>query len=71
MKSKKSKRAKYARAAAKCHNAGIRDAVASKWTAKKQRRHEVRKLGTFGAASPVRRIDPVTGEVIQNEEQPG
>lgn len=59
------KRRRYARSAAKCHSAGVRDALASKWSAKKQRRHDDRKLGTFGAASPARRIDPKTGEVIQ------
>lgn len=64
-KAKNSKRARYAKAAAKCHNSGVRDAVASKWTAKKQRRHDDRKLGTFGAASEVRRIDPITGEVMK------
>lgn len=34
----------------------MRDAVASKWTGAKQRKHDDRKLGTFGAASPVRFI---------------
>jgi hypothetical protein len=36
--------------------AGIRDAAASKWSRVKQRRHDYRKLGTFGAASTVRVI---------------
>jgi hypothetical protein len=50
--SKRNKRSKMLRAAARAP-AGIRDAVASKWSRVKQRRHEDRKLGTFGAASPV------------------
>jgi len=54
----RSKRARYAKAAAKCHSAGVRDAVASKWTAAKQAKHDTRKLETFGAASEAVRIDP-------------
>jgi hypothetical protein len=29
--------------------------------------HKTDRLGTFGPASPVRRIDPKTGEVIEGE----
>ena len=53
--SKRNKRSKMLRAAARAP-AGIRDAAASKWSRIKQRRHDDRKLGTFGAASPVRII---------------
>ncbi len=63
-KQKNTKLRRYAKAAAKCHNAGVRDALTSKTSAKKRRTHQDRKLGKFGAASPVRRIDPITGEVI-------
>lgn len=53
--SKRNKRSKMLRAAARAPG-GIRDAVASKWSRIKQRRHDDRKLGTFGAASTVRVI---------------
>jgi hypothetical protein len=56
MKQRNTKRRRYLRAAARCASGGVRDAVASKWTDAKQRRHDDRKLGTFGAASPVRII---------------
>jgi hypothetical protein len=52
-KQRNSKRRKYLRAAARASD-GVRDAVASKWSKAKQRRYDNRKLGTFGAASPVR-----------------
>jgi hypothetical protein len=52
-KQRNSKRRKYLRAAARA-SGGVRDAIASKWTGAKQRRHDERKLGTFGAASPMR-----------------
>lgn len=55
---KRSKKRLYAKAAGKCHSAGVRDALTSKWTHAKQAKHETRKLGTFGAASEVVRIDP-------------
>jgi hypothetical protein len=35
---------------------GWEDPIASKWTFAKQQRHNTRKLGTFGAASPMRII---------------
>ena len=57
-KPKNARKRRYAKDAAKCHDGKIRDAVASKWTAKAQKAHDARKMGTFGAASPVRRIDP-------------
>jgi hypothetical protein len=64
MKQRNSKRRKYLRAAARA-SGGVRDAVASKWTQRKQHRHDDRKLGTFGAASAVRIIvkdgQPVEG----------
>lgn len=55
---KRSKKRLYAKAAGKCHPAGVRDALTSKWTAKKQAKRDTRKLGTFGAASEVVSIDP-------------
>lgn len=36
----------------------MRDIAASKWSKGEQRAFDSRKLGTFGAASEVRRIDP-------------
>ena len=63
-KQKVTKKRRFARAAAKCHNAGIRDVITSKSSAKKHRAHQDRKLGKFGAASAVRRIDPLTGETL-------
>lgn len=55
MSKRNSKRRKYLRAAGRA-SGGVRDAVASKWTEAKQRKHDDRMLGTFGAASPVRII---------------
>lgn len=55
------KRTKRRRAAAKAP-AYIRDIAASKWTKAKAAKHARRKLGTFGPASEVRRIDPQTGD---------
>lgn len=56
----KSKRHGYAKAAAKCGNGKLRDAITTTWTATEQAKHKRRKLGSFGAASPVVRIDPET-----------
>lgn len=36
----------------------MRDIAASKWCKRDQRAFDIRKLGKFGAASEVRRIDP-------------
>lgn len=55
---KRSKKSRYARAAAKCHSGGVRDALTSKWSLAAQAKHHTRKLGSFGAASEVVRIDP-------------
>jgi hypothetical protein len=41
------------------------DVAMTKWGSIEQRKHNNRKLGTFGAASPVRRINPKTGRVIE------
>lgn len=54
---KSKKRRKMLRGAARAP-AWLRDCAASKWGIEHQRRHRSRQLGTFGAASPVRRIDP-------------
>lgn len=51
------KRTKRLRTASKTP-AYIRDIASSKWTREQATRHANRKLGTFGAASEVRRIDP-------------
>lgn len=63
-KQRKTKKTRYMKAASKCHSGGVRDALTSKWTAQDQAKHNARKLGTFGAASPVVRIDPKTMEPI-------
>ncbi len=61
----KSARKAYAKAAAKCASGGIRDALTSTWTAHDQAVHRNRKLGSFGAASPVIRINPETMEPFE------
>jgi hypothetical protein len=53
--SKRKRRSKMMRAAARAPY-GWEDPIASKWTRAKQQRHNTRKLGTFGAASPMRTI---------------
>jgi hypothetical protein len=53
--SKRNKRSKMLRAATRAP-AGIRDVAASTWSRVKQRKHDDRKLGTFGAASTIRVI---------------
>lgn len=58
------KRRKKMRAAAKTTNV-IRHVAATKWTGKRQRKFDDRRLGKFGPASPVRNIDPATGEVSE------
>lgn len=52
---KRKKRKRYMRAASRAPW-GWEDPIASKWTRSEQHRHEKRKLGTFGAASPMRVI---------------
>lgn len=59
-KSKKSRQARYAKAASKCPNGGVRDALTTTWTRGAQRIHANRKLGSFGPASEVVHIDPTT-----------
>lgn len=61
-KIRKSERKTYAKAAAKCPNGKMRDVVATTWTHAEQAQHRSRKLGTFGAASEVVRINPETME---------
>jgi hypothetical protein len=68
-KQRNSKRRKYLRAAARACG-GFRDAVASKWTEAKQHKHDDRKLGTFGAASPVR-IIVKNGKPVDMQEASG
>jgi hypothetical protein len=55
MSKRKTNRDKMKRAAA-ASSRPFRNVGASKWTYAKQERHNARKLGTFGAASPVRTI---------------
>jgi hypothetical protein len=55
MSKQKTKRSKMMRAAASAPH-GFQELVTSKWTHAKQQRHNTRKLGTFGAASPMRTI---------------
>ena len=43
----------------------MRDIAASKWNRREQHEYEARKLGTFGAAGPFRRIDPASYEEWQ------
>ena len=43
----------------------LRDIAASKWSRSEQREYEARKLGKFGSAGPVRRIDPASYEESQ------
>lgn len=52
-KQRKTKRKDYRKAAAKA-SGGVRDAVASKWSAEKQRRFETARMGSFGPAGPVK-----------------
>jgi len=56
--SRKNKKRRYKRAAAKCSPGKLRDAITSKWTKKAASAHRSRQLGTFGPASEVRHIDP-------------
>ena len=65
VKVRKSDRKSYAKSAAKCQSGGLRDALTSTWTATDQAKHSTRKLGKFGAASPVVRINPETMEPFE------
>ncbi len=58
---KKRQRAR-AKVAAKRLPAHMQDIAFSKFSGKAERKR--REKGTFGAAGPVRRIDPATGHVI-------
>lgn len=61
----KSDREAYAKAAGKCASGKLRDVVTSTSTAKDQAVHRNRKLGKFGAAGPVVRINPETMEPFE------
>ena len=61
-KIRKSERKTYAKAAANCASGKVRDAVTTTWNHNEQAKHRNRKLGTFGAASEVVRINPETME---------
>jgi hypothetical protein len=61
-KIRKSDRSAYAKSASKCTNGKLRDALTTKWTPRDQDKHAKRKLGTFGPASEVVRINPETME---------
>lgn len=54
---------KRAKAAAKALPAHMQAIAFAKSSAKATRKHSARKLGTFGAASTVRHIDPSEYEV--------
>jgi hypothetical protein len=58
---------KMLRAAAKAPR-WVRDTAAAKFDPHGERRHRESKLGTFGAASDVRQIDPATYEPIVAQE---
>lgn len=61
----KTARKAYAKAALKCESGLLRDVLTSKSTARDRAVHRNRKLGKFGAASAVVRIDPETMEPIK------
>jgi hypothetical protein len=64
---KKTKYSRMARNAARLP-ARLRAAAVSKSNGRKLRAYREAHLGTFGAASSVRRIDPATGLVIVDSE---
>ena len=54
-----------AQSAAKRTPAWMQNGAMSTWTHEEHRKRKARKLGTFGAASGVRRIDPSEYEASQ------
>jgi hypothetical protein len=62
MSRQKKERAR-AKIAARRLPASTQDVAFTKWTKHGAKTHRDRQLGTFGAAGPVRQIDPKTYEV--------